>query len=53
LLIWLRAIYGVGLVNDYLDYESDYDLGLLKQIAMDVMEAHDDRYGAPGSGRGK
>ena len=49
-LIWLRAIYGVDLIKDYPDYESEYDLALLKQIATDVMKAHEDEYGVPRSG---
>jgi hypothetical protein len=52
-LIRLRAIYGVDLVKDYPDYESEYDLGLLKQIAMDVMKAHEQKYGVPRSGNGE
>ncbi|MEM9280487.1 MAG: hypothetical protein AAGA96_01550 [Verrucomicrobiota bacterium] len=46
-LIWLRAIYGVDLVNDFAEFETNYDAALLKQIATDVVAAHDERYNAP------
>ena len=52
-LIWLRAIFGIDLVKDYPDYESEYDLAMLKQIAMDLMETHEEKYGKPRSGGGK
>ena len=45
-LIWLRALYGVDLVNDFAAFETEYDAELLKQIATDVMEQHDENYNA-------
>ncbi|MEM7600420.1 MAG: hypothetical protein AAF357_03270 [Verrucomicrobiota bacterium] len=46
-LIWLRALYGVDLANDFTAFETEYDASLLKQIAMDVVDQHDDHYSAP------
>ncbi|MEM9284171.1 MAG: hypothetical protein AAGA96_20325, partial [Verrucomicrobiota bacterium] len=46
-LIWLRALYGVDLINDFAAFETEYDASLLKQIATDVVAQHDNRYNAP------
>lgn len=46
-LIWLRALYGVDLMEDYPEYGSDYDEDILKKIAMDVMAAHEEKYPMP------
>ncbi|MEM7601236.1 MAG: hypothetical protein AAF357_07430 [Verrucomicrobiota bacterium] len=46
-LVCLRALYGVDLVNDFDEFESAYDVSLLKQIAMKVIAQHDARYNAP------
>ncbi|MEM0970863.1 MAG: hypothetical protein AAGJ31_16030 [Verrucomicrobiota bacterium] len=46
-LIWLRALYGIDLVNDFAAFERKYDASLLKQVAMDVVAEHDHRYNAP------
>ena len=46
-LIWLHALYSVDLVNDFPQFETAYDASLLKQIAMDVIHQHEERYNAP------